>query len=266
MVLLDTEKPSSCVCKPGTFWSHMDDKCTKCHPRCETCYGPTEDDCMSCKPDAYEEVKTCKGLSCKCAATYKINKYTQECVSESECASGTFISFKNECEPCHETCDTCDGPEEEDCLTCVGNLAETPEGACVCSSTDPYQFFDGTDCANCHESCKKCNGPEANDCLSCGPNSVLEVGKDSESGVCKCVANFEKNEDGECVIAFNVVTTCPVGCTHCLEYDYYSCLGCVDGARFTPDRLQDEMVLGYCECRSGTFFDTDKCTKCHETC
>lgn len=76
MVLVDNDNPSRCVCRPGTFLDYDMHKCIKCHPRCETCSGPTEDDCMTCKATAYVEVKDCRGLSCECAPNYILNEYT----------------------------------------------------------------------------------------------------------------------------------------------------------------------------------------------
>lgn len=38
---------------------------------------------------------------------------------ETHCPGGTYEEERN-CEVCAESCDTCDGPEEDECITCSG--------------------------------------------------------------------------------------------------------------------------------------------------
>mmetsp|Transcript_26165 Transcript_26165/g.4490 ORF Transcript_26165/g.4490 Transcript_26165/m.4490 type:complete len:94 (+) Transcript_26165:921-1202(+) len=92
---------------------------------------------MTCKATGYEEVKTCRGLSCKCAATFKINEYTQECVSDTTCTGATFLGLNNECQDCYKNCATCKGPNEDDCLTCKANTSITPYNTCECAPGTP---------------------------------------------------------------------------------------------------------------------------------
>lgn len=55
-----------------------------------------------------------------------------ELISDERCIC-PVDSFDNgtQCEKCHETCTTCFGPTENDCLLCSGNLIQLTNGSCV---------------------------------------------------------------------------------------------------------------------------------------
>jgi hypothetical protein len=67
---------NKCECIKGYFYSPNSDSCVKCHPLCNTCFGPDNSDCLSCIKNTtfIEELNTCK-----CGENQKFNKTTCTC-------------------------------------------------------------------------------------------------------------------------------------------------------------------------------------------
>jgi proprotein convertase subtilisin/kexin type 5 len=38
----------NCSCEQGFYYSRENDECTKCHPLCKTCFGPSNIECFTC--------------------------------------------------------------------------------------------------------------------------------------------------------------------------------------------------------------------------
>jgi proprotein convertase subtilisin/kexin type 5 len=98
-------------CKPG--WSKYGgcDDCQECFGICNSCIAEKEDKCTSCKFGLHRELKIIiTGTNygkCVCKPGFYEDRYTKECM------------------PCHKRCLTCDGPEEDQCLTCGANATAT---------------------------------------------------------------------------------------------------------------------------------------------
>ena len=74
------------------------------------------------------------------------------------------------CADCHDKCDACTGPSEDDCV--------------------------------CHYSCQTCKGSSASDCTSCD-NTAHRTILDGEVGNCECdEANgyFDDGSNGSCTL------------------------------------------------------------------
>jgi len=80
------------------------------------------------------------------------------------------------CQPCHESCKQCAGPDQNSCIECKSNL-EVPDksngGLCICSyalrdnicvtECEDGEYVNtslGSNplCQQCHSSCKQCIG------------------------------------------------------------------------------------------------------------
>ena len=80
--------------------------CKLCNNTCLTCFGPKSNECLTC--DFTNELRGEFLFS------------TKECIAK--CPSKTYEE-SNICKNCDDACLTCDGPIENNCLSCN---AETP--------------------------------------------------------------------------------------------------------------------------------------------
>ena len=161
---------SGCVkfCEPGQWPDYQIGICQKCSPECKTCFGPSNDNCLSCSKDK--------------------QFFGYHCVKE--CPEYYYSDSKlNECLPCSSNCKTCDSSPNH-CTSCPSTLQLNDQNKCIQKCTS-------NDCSKCHNSCATCYGTAANQCLSCSAGHRLM------SGICtqnKCPQNyFEESDNGiEC--------------------------------------------------------------------
>lgn len=68
---------------------------------------------------------------------------------------------------CHETCATCTGENESDCLTCRGTLTlDNSKCSSLCLRHNPGTYQSGILCFDCNAMCKdNCSGPAVEDCF-----------------------------------------------------------------------------------------------------
>uniref|UniRef100_A0A8C4EMB5 Proprotein convertase subtilisin/kexin type 5a n=1 Tax=Dicentrarchus labrax TaxID=13489 RepID=A0A8C4EMB5_DICLA len=95
---------------PRGFWGDRR-RCKRCYSSCESCTGSRSDQCTSCQPG------------------HHLTEGTNTCVSV--CPDGFYgDEDTNDCEECHSDCVTCNGPEDDECLSCEeGKTLEN--GVCV---------------------------------------------------------------------------------------------------------------------------------------
>ena len=75
-----------------------------CDPYCETCYGAAEDNCLSCQEG------------------YMVS-YSHRCIVNKTCPAGHFRELGvGDREPCDDSCSTCSGRSELECLSCKQGL------------------------------------------------------------------------------------------------------------------------------------------------
>lgn len=72
---------------------------------------------------------------------------------------------------CHPMCNTCNGPDIDDCITCNNNASGTP---CKCKDG-----WIGVDCSvwqnECNPKCDTCSGPDETDCVECTANAYKDA-------------------------------------------------------------------------------------------
>eukprot|EP01017_Pseudomicrothorax_dubius_P025332 TRINITY_DN2723_c0_g2_i1.p1 TRINITY_DN2723_c0_g2~~TRINITY_DN2723_c0_g2_i1.p1 ORF type:complete len:450 (+),score=98.59 TRINITY_DN2723_c0_g2_i1:41-1390(+) len=153
-------KNNQCVCPPRYFKeSDRPIKCQKCHLDCVECQGPANDQCTTCTTNAQ-----LAGGACICKdGFYKKSEKPLVCAK---------------LEKCHDTCKTCSGPSENECLTCPENaeLIEDKKGKhCECKKGYYEEKKIPLVCKKipCHYSCKLCGGPEEDNCIECWQNGSL---------------------------------------------------------------------------------------------
>ncbi|KAL4462134.1 hypothetical protein ABPG72_011600 [Tetrahymena utriculariae] len=125
------------------------------------------------------------------------------------CTEDGFFQNSNMCSKCEQSCLTCNGPLNTDCLAC---------------STGQYLFQNknqinaGGSCQPCDQSCSKCQGPSSNDCLACSKNYVLlpSLGK---CGLCEEEYFFGQNQ----------CEKCDEMCLTCFGKNQNQCIDCNGG-------------------------------------
>lgn len=138
----------------------------------------------------------------KCVCSYLL----RDNICVSTCEEGEYIYTNSRqgssCQPCHKTCNVCNGPGENSCLECVNDMEEpddTDGGKCICSyflrngtcvtECEEGEYVDSSAgsvpvCQPCHDSCKTCSGSGEDSCLECA--NSLEEPDDTEGGACIC--------------------------------------------------------------------------------
>ncbi len=121
--------------------------------------------------------------TCQCLITgqYIINGNCQACPSGSSwngvaciCASGSYL-FNSICYPCSSTCLTCNGPTNNQCLTCVAPGTFPVNGVCNSGSGCPsgnYLSQNGQ-CLPCFTNCVTCL--TGTTCTQCASGYTLSI-------------------------------------------------------------------------------------------
>lgn len=100
-------------CPEGQNFSFQKRKCVTCPKECSSCH--TSAYCTSCKP-GYR--LSGSGICAPCKVPGCLNCFESErtCLG---CIEGFYFSLNTQmCEKCHDSCATCTGPREKDCLSC----------------------------------------------------------------------------------------------------------------------------------------------------
>ncbi|XP_043278342.1 furin-like protease 2 isoform X2 [Venturia canescens] len=250
---------------------YEDGHCKPCHSTCETCAGPTDENCVSCQGSLLLQGRKCvsqcddgyysvaqpsRSVCSPCLHTCKTCVSRLNCTScqeglelqsgecRSSCASG-YYSDRGQCSKCYLSCKTCSGPRRDQCVTC-------PQGwqlaAGECHPECPEGFFKSNyGCQKCHHYCRTCKGEGPLECTSCPNHSMLD------GGLCM-----------ECLGAqyYDPLTqlckTCHADCRRCSGPGKFSCAACTTPLRL--DKLNNQCVP--C-CPGGTKkSETDECCPC----
>jgi len=106
------------------------------------------------------------------------------------------------CEACYSACWTCDGGNDDDCLSCdIYAFRRLNFSAGTCECKHRYYEIDSV-CGACNPSCEECWGWNYDDCTSCAynGNSSLVLIDDSNTGECACNDGYFMNYEYSCVL------------------------------------------------------------------
>ncbi|KAJ2927120.1 hypothetical protein H1R20_g10018, partial [Candolleomyces eurysporus] len=126
--LLASDGQCVSTCPSGTFTPTPESNtpagtCLKCHPDCQTCSGPSFNQCSTC-PTSRPVLSTVTGAtSGRCLPTCNKNQY--------------FDATTKTCQSCDGNCASCSGPGANSCLSCQNSRQIVKGGQCVdasCSS------------------------------------------------------------------------------------------------------------------------------------
>ncbi|XP_016951900.1 furin-like protease 2 isoform X3 [Drosophila biarmipes] len=273
---------NTCVsrCPPRSFPNQVG-ICWPCHDTCETCAGAGPDSCLTCAPahlhvidlavclqfcpDGYFENsrnRTCVPCEPNCASCQDHPEFCTSCdhhlvMHENKCYSAcpldTYETEDNKCAFCHSTCATCNGPTDQNCITCRSSRYAW-QNKCLISCPDGfYADKKRLECMPCQEGCKTC----------------------TSNGVCsECLQNWTLNKSDKCIVAgsescseseffsqaVGQCSACHASCASCNGPAETNCMSC------GPSRLleQSRCVSG---CREGFFMEAGSvCSPCLHTC
>uniref|UniRef100_A0A8C5MTT0 Proprotein convertase subtilisin/kexin type 5 n=1 Tax=Leptobrachium leishanense TaxID=445787 RepID=A0A8C5MTT0_9ANUR len=238
-----------------------DNICVQCPENCELC--SSDSTCIKCLYGFYLDDEICQTL--KCTEGEVMDPDTDKCVPCEEgckdcqpygacvndCGSGFYSDgIDRECDTCYRTCESCLGPDYDECLTCPGGY-ELQNGKCsnALSKNQPNEgtYWNAAEKAilPCDISCKTCN-ISATACTSCAEGTFLY----EKSCIRSCPSGtFNNGKDKRCEI-------CAAGCESCTDGDV--CLKC----------FNDYLYEGMCHetCPEGFFGLKGNCTKCSQEC
>ena len=195
-------------CLPGTYG-----------PDCQECQGGSERPCSGngyCSGDGSRQGDG----SCQCHTGYK----GPLCI---DCTDGFFSLQRNEthsiCSACDESCKTCSGPSNKDCIQCEVGWARV-EDACVdvdecaaetspCSDGQYCENVNGSyTCEDCDSTCVGCTGKGPANCKECIAGYTKESGQCTDIDECSLEEKACKRKNENCYnVPGSFVCVCPEG-------------------------------------------------------
>lgn len=269
------------------------DYCYGCDKSCETCDGPSSNDCLSCNSDYFFDVfaseclsdcyshfyqfettegvfeclechSTCSdcfgGLETECTDCYPSDwllEVNSDYTCESNCLEdeGYFEEDYPYCFECESPCETC--ADFETCLTCIEDFLFKPfDSTCVENCGDGF-YEDDKECLECHYSCEECSGPDENECTDCYYDGFFWIGYCLDS----CPSNFYYTEE----ILHNECFRCAEDCLRCSDFSDF-CIACESGLFLFSDATCRDSCSGNSELSDWSYLGVDYCLKCHPAC
>jgi len=258
----------------------------KCHSTCATCKGPEVDSCLSCPLGNYLFILQDISNSIKnyggCYNNPPLPNYYKD-------------ELKKQFLICNQNCKTCNGPNENDCLSCPNNsyfIINYNNNGDKCHSITPdFYYLDITSdpiiFKICSYNCLSCSGPEDDKCLKCRENFHFKNPiTDTSGGFCESNVPIANPQQLVQYIISNPIPTtqCSFNCLSCTSYGEDKCIECSDGFYFienfkktgdicykkTPYKNyyldKNEKVFKACSdnCGSCKVYGEDKCLSCQD--
>ena len=136
-----------------------------------------------------------------------------------QCSQGTFLSSQMTCEPCYNSCTSCEGPSSTQCLSCQTGFFFL-DGFCtnICpdNTTQNGSFCSNDSCAN---NCALC-GQNKSYCLTCKTGYFFDNATKSCLNSSQCSGSFYYSA-GECKMCDIACLTCEgnaSNCTNCVNF------------------------------------------------
>ncbi|EAR87584.2 hypothetical protein TTHERM_00070910 (macronuclear) [Tetrahymena thermophila SB210] len=220
------------VCPNGQYSQKTPQQiCKLCNPICNTCLGPSDQQCSNCPDNRF--------------------LWNGQCLAN--CPIGYFrINNPNQCVTCDSTCARCNNsPLPTQCISCnPGRYLYNQE--CLLQCPDHY-YGDTTlnICSLCDKTCKTCTDVNYNNCLSCYKGTYLL----KNTCLTTCPVHYVPNDFSQTCIE------CPKECATCLVSDPTKCTKCQTGWY-----LLDMQCLQRCPNTYYTDYDTQTCQPCCQNC
>ena len=194
----------------------------QCDGPCKRCRGPSSVlnalNCLECAVSA--EV----GLLCDIDPSRCLSGCTLLC------SAGDFLAADGTCQPCENSCGSCDGAGASDCLSCKSasfGLPALSGGQCLATCPDGSYLAPNKACATCHATCDTCSGAADTDCLTCAAATPF-----SHAAKCTaaCPAGTAADAANKCQACSSQCGTCSApspasACTSCAASGALTWLG-----------------------------------------
>ncbi|CAI2365637.1 unnamed protein product [Moneuplotes crassus] len=160
---------------------------------------------------------------------------------------------------CHNSCQTCNGPDIDDCLACQPEYFKYQT---MCKTVCPDGYYGDTSdnsCQPCNSACGKCTGPTDLDCTECKSNSTHLYSEYNGQCVDPCPAKLYKNVNSlKC-------EECHPFCLSCYGPLSTQCTACNTNNRYV---LTDPNTCMYLTCPEQYYYDktSQDCQPCHKNC
>ena len=211
---------NSCIslCPSGFYGNNDSSICEICDILCKECFGPSSYDCLSCQ---------------------SFNLYQNACIEQ--CPNNTYLSYdfsllSSICLDCNNTCQTCSGPLETECLTCF----------------DKNYYFLNNECLVCHETCMNCHGTSSYDCDSCNITTGLFLYNSQCINQCPSRYFYDSS--------IKTCNLCDSSCLSCNDSSSNDCLKCQPNLLLTLDNACQD------SCDLGSYAMNGACEACYEKC
>ena len=225
-----------------------------CHPECNGCSGPGNDNCLSCLTFSEKQNGTTHCVS-SCSSgmmpLYSLNGRNIHCVNE--CVSSTYRDG-NKCVPCDWSCLDCyKSSFGSNCSLCKEGYLFL-QGQCVTSCPSGFYENNATkECTQCSSICETCS--DAQTCQTCAYPFILYNDR------CQMCPNGTYRQYDEFFHYYTCVR-CHPSCKTCYASAYDECESCSVGF------LYDNRCLS--SCPPGTFYEPgsvyDQCRRCPWMC
>ena len=260
-----TAQPPVCLsCNPNSFL--LNGACYGCDT---SMYNCTLCNTQSLNATTYPYFSQC--VNCSHCSTNCSNPGCLSCLSSQcfQCSPAYYLDSNYTCQPCSSSCQTCNGPNNTNCLSCQNGF-----------------FLANQSCFTCDLTCQTCNSSQ---CLTCNSGGVIgQDGKchyqcDSTCGQCfgtqnnqclSCNSNTTVLYQGQCI-----VSGCSQNCGNCVNVTGGSsvCLGCKTGFYLPPSCVSCSSSCKTCNgstdndcqsCFDGSYLNrkTNSCSACYYLC
>ncbi|XP_065903560.1 receptor tyrosine-protein kinase erbB-2-like [Dysidea avara] len=178
------------------------------------------------------------------------------CLPDDGCIDRTFLNLPFDpvepfpfptqfCDPCHEHCQSCSGPEAHQCSQCVFASREDSQGRSICvGSCEDGEYVSAKRCLLCHEECDGCIGGSQQECIAC--KNVKNFLSEDDTFKClpsgRCPSNKYEN------MVNSTCDQCHPYCAECVGPESTNCTSCNDPPGYTiiPPEGDDLGLFGCC--------------------
>ncbi|KAL4508013.1 hypothetical protein ABPG72_021386 [Tetrahymena utriculariae] len=274
------EKKNMCSkkCPPRYFENYVNFTCDPCDKSCQTCYGGSSDQCISCYEPFFLFQNYCTD---SCPQNLYKDLEILKCVED--CTQNKSNRFANQltknCQFCHSACQKCIGSSNKECTKCSSShlllgtscLDTCPKGYYALYK-DPnlknsvnIQVTD--DCLKCHKNCEDCYGPSESECRVCSKGlytyyapSIQNQGNDEKTCVVQCpdqyIVNYQNMFCEKCppytYFENGICKDCHYSCIQCKGQSQFDCIKCSSERSIYNE---GEPFNGQCSCKQG-FMET----------
>lgn len=184
-----------------------------------------------------------------------------------KCIVGTYLNFPFDpvepfpyptrfCDPCHEQCVSCSGPDATECSECVFALRNR---TCV-GSCENGEYVSRKHCLLCHKECDECTGGSPQDCI--GYKNVKNFIGDQNRNRFECIGigncpnnTFENEINSTC-------DQCHPHCAECIGAHFENCTRCkYQGYTIIPPKGDDPELFGCCDAISTAVEEYQTCVQ-----